>query len=164
MATLLTNEAACLIYATVSSLHSIASTLTGEAKGELSSLGNLLDNTSELSREHATALAAGVSRVRDHLLMGPTDDPIGDGNELWDVFLAACVKTGVEKLGSECTFWLAAGKCTLTPVFRPFLRFDEENDSDPFPPGAEQDEANDRGRDVHLGICHLPRGRAVVHT
>lgn len=89
MSTLLTHEAVRLIYATVSSMHSIASTLTGEAKSELSTLHELLEHTDELPRDDAAALAEGVLQVRDHLTMGPTDDPVGDGNKLWDVFLAA---------------------------------------------------------------------------
>lgn len=78
-----------LLYATVSAMHSIASTLTGEAKSELSRLRGLLDECSVLPRDVATALAKNVAVVREHLVLGPTPDPIGDGNSLWNVFMAA---------------------------------------------------------------------------
>lgn len=78
-----------LIYAAASAMHSIAATLTGEAKLELSTLRKLLEETEVLPREQALALARGVAKVREHLVLGPTPDPIGDANCLWRVFNAA---------------------------------------------------------------------------
>lgn len=89
MTILLTNEAAGLIYQAVSVLHSLASTLTGEAKGELSNLQALLAQTDALPRERIDALTLGLVQVREHLTMSSDEDRIGDGNRVWNVFLAA---------------------------------------------------------------------------
>lgn len=78
-----------LIYAAASAMHSIAATLTGEAKLELSKLRKLLSETNALPRDQALLLAQGVAEVREHLALGPTPDPVGDGNRIWDVFSAA---------------------------------------------------------------------------
>lgn len=85
----MSREADNLIYASVSAMHAIAATLTGEAKQDLSALRNLLESTTALPRTKADELAMGVARVREHLVLGPTPDPVGDGNCLWDVFMAA---------------------------------------------------------------------------
>lgn len=87
--TIMIDDADKLIYASASSMHSIAATLTGEAKQELSTLREFLEVTKALRQDKAMSLAAGVAEVRQHLVMGPTPDPIGDGNRLWDVFTAA---------------------------------------------------------------------------
>lgn len=83
------NELDDLIYAAAAAMQSIAATLTVEARRELSKLKELLDRSTALPREQSASLAAGVEHVRDHLLIGPTPDPVGDGNRLWEVFSAA---------------------------------------------------------------------------
>lgn len=78
-----------LLRESASVMHSIAATLTGEAKGDLSSLRDLLKRTEELPREVADALAEGVAEVRESLSLGDRSNPIGDANKLWSVFDAA---------------------------------------------------------------------------
>lgn len=76
------------ICAAASSLNSIATASTGKVGPELSTMGALLAETKVILRGQALTPVQGVAEVRKRHLMGPTPEPIGDGNRQWRVFSA----------------------------------------------------------------------------